>query len=273
MLLTRSRFSVALTLGVAVLAMLPFAVSAESLRFGGSSGGIGTLEFLAAHFRKQQPKFEHRVVPDLSSGGGIKAVSAGLIDVAISSRALRAEEQGAASASRLGSTPFVFTTAVAIPISETTTAELAAIYSGRQTTWRDGRRLRLALAPADDIDNQLIASLGPAMAEAIAQAHRRPGMIVEPTDHLQANALQRIADAMGALPLALIRTERRPLKALTLDGVTASRATLASGRYPLAKDVWLVTAAKPAETTRKFVDFVRSERGRKLLHELGFHTE
>lgn len=98
-------------------------------------------------------------------------------------------------------------------------------------------------------------------------------MIFEPTDHSQADALEKIRGSLGTLPLALIRTEQRALKALALNGVVPSRATVASKLYPLTKVFYLVAAEKPSAAVIRFLDFARSEAGRKVLHDAGFHTD
>lgn len=71
------------------------------------------------------------------------------------------------------------------------------------------------------------------------------------------------------LTLALILSERRPLEALSLDGVAPSPKTITDGSYPYFKSMYLVTKPKHSELTRRFVSFVISAQAREILTALG----
>lgn len=67
------------------------AASAETLRVGGYGAVTELLPHLFAAFTPgEDMKLE--VVRDLGSGGGLKALSEGVLDIAVSSRALKPEE-------------------------------------------------------------------------------------------------------------------------------------------------------------------------------------
>lgn len=209
-------------------------------------------------------------MPDLSGGGGIRAVIAGKLDLAVSTRALKASEQDDAIQVELGKTPFVFAVAATNPIAGLSSAELEAVYTGTRTTWPDGRPLRLVLASADDRDNELLAALSAGMRRAVTAAHARPGMLIERTDRARADAIIRMPDALGTSTLALIRTEAPQLKPVALDGVMPSPETVASGTYPVVKTVWLVIGRRVPVVIQEFVDFVKSPKGRAVLHAAGY---
>lgn len=52
-----------------------------SLRFGGTGGSLGPMRQLSEAFMKVNPDVAIEVLPSLGSGGGIKAVLAGAIDL------------------------------------------------------------------------------------------------------------------------------------------------------------------------------------------------
>lgn len=267
----RSRMgALAFSLAAALLGATSPAAGAQTLRIGGSSGAIGTLSLLVNEFRKSSPDAAAEVVPDLSSSGGIKAVTAGRIDLAVSSRALTDAEQTRVTQWPLGRTPFVFVTAKSNRTTSLSVAELEAFYAGARATWPDGSRVRMVLSPPDDKDNELLGSLSEGMKQAVAAAHARAGMLIEPTDHSQADAIERIPAALGTSTLALITSEARPLKAMTLNGVAPNAQTLREGRYPLVKNFYLITSRTPSQMVAKFVDFVKSAEGRAVLERVGF---
>lgn len=64
-----------------------------TIRIGGSGDALATMQILGQAFNKTHPNVNVAIVPSLGSGGGIKAVLAGSIDLAISGRALKQAER------------------------------------------------------------------------------------------------------------------------------------------------------------------------------------
>ena len=126
------------------------------------------------------------------------------------------------------------------------------------------------LSPSDDIDNELLSGLSASMRRAVASAHARPGMLTEPTDRSQADAIERLDGALGTSTLALVRTEDRPLKVLALNGVAPSPQTIENGTYLLAKSFYLVWSRQPSPLTERFIRFARSPAGQAVLRRAGY---
>src|SRR5207247_1792448 len=63
--------------------LMPSAAGAEKLTLGGTGSGLGTMQLLAEGFRQADPQFSLVVVPNLGSGGGLKALAAGALDLAV----------------------------------------------------------------------------------------------------------------------------------------------------------------------------------------------
>ena len=99
---------------------------------------------------------------------------------------------------------------------------------------------------------------------------QRPGAIIAATDQDTADLLQRTPGALSTLTLGLILAERRPLKALAIDGRKPSLAALASGDYPYAKTLYAVTAAGTSPAAKNFLAFARSDAGVAILRQHGF---
>jgi phosphate transport system substrate-binding protein len=228
------------------------------------------VELLAQLFDASHPDVKVVIVPGLGSGGGKKGVLTGALEVAVSSVPLTPEErdQGAVL-QEYARTPLVFATALSNPVSDLTTAELVDIYSGKTQAWRDGTRLRLILRPARDSDTAVLSRASPAMEQAVKSAMARPGLKVAVTDHDAVEALETIPGALGTSTLALIRTEGRPLKTLSINGVAPTPASVASGAYPYARSFYLVTRPNPSPAVQQFVALIRSPAGRDVLARLG----
>lgn len=62
------------------------------------------------------------------------------------------------------------------------------------------------------------------------------------------------------------------LVAVTLDGAAPSAENIASGDYPMARPLFLLTDGEPQDRTKKFVDHILSEKGQALLPQHGYLT-
>ena len=220
------------------------AQAATRIRIGGSGSALGTLRLLADAFEKTHPQASFVIVPSLGSGGGIRALQAGAIDLAVISRPLEDSERGPdVLATEYARTPLVFAVTVTVTtnVSAITTPELVSIYAGKRKTWADGQPLRLVLRPDTESDTDIIKSVSPGMSQAVTAAQARHGMITALTDKANAESLETIPGAVGTTTLAQITSEKRGLRPLALDGVSPSLATLANGRYRYYKTLFTVS--------------------------------
>ena len=257
-------------MALALLLGLGAQAQPQELKLGGTGAALGTMQLLAQAYAKTRPEARISVLPSMGSGGGIKAVLAGAIQVGLSSRPLsEPETRAGAVAVEYGRTPFVFATSASNRSEAVTLDQLIDHYSGKLSHWPDGAALRLVLRPIGDSDSETIKAMSPAMRDAKTAAEQRKGMVFTVTDQDTAAAIEKIPGALGPSTLALLLSERPALKALTLDGVVPSAASIASGRYPLYKTMLLVTGPKSPPLAQEFLAFVRSPAGRAILEQTG----
>lgn len=255
---------------MAVLLFGPTAGSAETLRIGGSGAGLQTIKHLGEAFAAGRPGVAVEVVPSLGSSGGIRAMLAGHLDIAVSSRSLKPEERTAgAVAFEYGRTPLVFAVAERHAAAPLRSQDLADLYSGRWREWRDGTRVRVVLRPAAESDTALIRGISAGMDAAYAEAERRPGTHVAATDQQNADALERIPGAFGAITLAQLAAEGRRLYPLALDGVVPSVQALKDRAYPHFKTMSVVTGPVAGDTLRDFLAYLGSDAAANALAASG----
>jgi phosphate transport system substrate-binding protein len=245
------------------------------LKVGGAGAAMSTMSLLATAFIKENPDQAVKIVlPSLGSNGGIKALLAGAIDIAVTARPLaQAERDKGIAAQAYGKSAVVFAVVYsvgqAIPQRNLTAEDLVEIYSGTRTNWPDGRKIRLVLRPAFEADNELIRNHIPGMASALTAAERLPAVPIVYSDQEAADAIERIPGAVGATSLNLILAERRPFHVLRLNGVLATAQNIHDGTYPMTKIYYFVTREHKDERVQQFLDFVRSPQGRRILQRSG----
>jgi phosphate transport system substrate-binding protein len=244
--------------------------AADEIRIGGTGGALGAMRLLANAYAHEDPGAKVSVLPSLGSGGGIKALLAGAIEIAVSSRALQDKErsQGALEL-EYARTPFVFATAATTKATGITITEVAGIYSGKIQNWPDGTRVWLVMRPRGDSDTDLINRISADVRAAMAEAQERPGLLFAVTDQECAAALEKHIGSFGPSTLAQILSEKRKLKALRINDVEPTTSALAGGRYPYYKPLFIVTTSKPVEAARRFIAFVQSKAGRNILTRTG----
>lgn len=242
----------------------------DDLIIGGTGSALGTMRKLADEFKKRQPRIQAKVLSSLGSGGGIKALLAGQLTVSVTSRPLTDVEQGKGIiATEIAKTPFVFAVSTKTAANNVTLDELAMLYSGKTPHWPDGTAVRPVLRPLTDVDTQVVMNLSPALAEAVNAAHQREGKNIAITDTDCADELEKISGAIGTSTLALIQSEKRRLKALSIEGVAPTIQNAVSRKYPYLKSIYLVTPANPSATAHAFARFIDSAAGRAILAQTG----
>lgn len=242
----------------------------EHIQIGGSGTDLATFGLIANAFMEDQDDIKVSVLPSLGSGGGVRALAAGKVDIALTSRPLKKKEQNPNfQAVHYGRTPMVFAVKDDSPIVSANIEELAAIYSGKQRTWNDGSVVRPILRPPSDSDTLVLRNAFSVFDNALDVAYKRPGIPTATSDQDSADMMERIPGALGTSTLALLNAEKRSLKALTLDGVAPSAATIAQGRYPMVKDLYLVVSVKPTDQVKRFLAFFASQRGMDILNDTG----
>lgn len=243
---------------------------AQNIKIGGTGAALGTMQALADDYARRQPGVTFTVLPSMGSGGGIKALLAGAVQVGVSARPLaEAERQAGAVAQEYGRTPFVFATSSASKATGITLRSLVDIYAGLQEQWPDGSRIRLVMRPIGDSDSEAIKAISPAMRDAKSAAEQRKGLLFTTTDQETASALEKVPGSLGPAALALLLSEKRQLKALALDGVQPDAKSIADGSYPLFKTMYIVTGPHTPPAALAFVAYVQSAAGRQILQQTG----
>lgn len=257
-----------LLVGSAALVGVP-AVRADTVRLGGTGSGLGVVKLLAQAYAKTDPSFQLDVVPNLGSTGGVKSLIQGSIQIAVTSRPLKAEEAAAGLRSfEIGRTAFVLATSKE-GITDLSLTQVADLYAGRQSKWPDGQPVRLVLRPASDGDTALLGSFSAAIKESLAAAMNREGMVVAMTDQDSADEIERLPGGLGTASVALLMSEGRRARALSVDGVAPTLANVVNGSYRYTKTLQLVIKEGAPAPLMTFIAFAGSDAGRKALASAG----
>jgi len=264
----RTRFCIIFSMLTLVLGGLAYAAEPSTLTVGGTGSGLGFMRLLGQSYTTLHPEVSFAVLPSLGSAGGIRALKAGAIDAAISSRFLHENEKNGVKGYLLGMSPLVFAVHPETEVKDLTFNQLANIYGGTITTWRDGVQVRRILRPAAETDWQLMRKISPEMVKAMEIAQDTKGLFLAVTDTDALSYLERVHGSFGPTTLAMILAEKRNVKILSLNGIQPEVIT-SGQRYPLEKPYIILVRDDSSETVRDFIDFILSDRGRSILAKVG----
>ena len=200
------------------------------------------------------------------SGSGIQAVSEGRCDIGLSSRALKDDEK----ASGLKET-IVALDGIAIivnpqnPVEDLSLEQIAKIYTGEITNWKD--------VGGDDAEIVLIGR------EAGSGTRDGFESITETKDACQyrqeltstGDVITTVSQNPNAIGYASLAAIKDSVKALTVNGVAPTEATVKDGTYLVQRPFVLVTkeGAALSETAQKFFDFATSADAASIISAAG----
>ena len=86
------------------------------------------------------------------------------------------------------------------------------------------------------------------------------------SDQIMNQTLSATRDAIGITDLGEMAAERLAVKPLRLDGVAPTLDNVRNGTYPLVKNLAFVYKEdRLSPDARRFIDFVRSKEGARIL--------
>ena len=239
----------------------------EGLVIAGSGSNLPITRVLVSGFRGHGPT--PVVQPSIGSGGGIRALLDGVIDIALVSRSLKEGER----ALGLVSTPYARVPVIVavhsdVPDTEITTPELVAVYAGHRHTWSDGSRISVLQRERGDSSHRAVGSVVPGFDETNQEAYREARWRVLYHDDAMTDALDSTPGAVGLFGQGGV-PRTRSIRALRVDGIAPTVDAVASQRYPFTKDLAFVTLGEPRERVGAFIEFARSPEGQVIIREAG----
>ena len=200
------------------------------------------------------------------SGSGITAVQEGTCDIGLSSRALKDEEKSAG----LKETVLAYDGIAIIvhpdnPVSDLSVEQIAKLYTGEITNWKDvgGNDAEVVLIgreAASGTRDGFESITGTKDKCQYRQELTSTGDVI--------TAVSQNPDAIGYASLASVKDS---VKALNVDGVTPSEATVKDGSYKVQRPFVLVTmeGKELSPTAQAFFDYAVSSDAASIIAKAG----
>lgn len=257
----------------AVASVAPLPPEPGVLRLAGS-GAMGPMvrALAAAYVRADRgaTALTPLVEDSIGTGGGVRAVSDGAVDLGMISRSLsEPEERLGLILFPLGTDAVVIAANQELPVEEISGALLRDLFSGERRSLPDGTPVTVLLRDRAESANLALDAAIPGMAAARARGDRH-GFRVIYRDEAMAATLFGSRNAIGLSSLALLHEARMPLKLVRIDGRTPSVDALERGVWPMSRQLWLAARPDQLHRVRPFLDFAGSAEGRALIRAAGY---
>ena len=200
------------------------------------------------------------------SGSGITAVSEGRCDIGLSSRSLKEEEKSQG----LQETVLAYDGIAIIvnpenPVTDLSLEQIAKIYTGEITNWKevggnDAEIVLIGREAGSGTRDGFESITGTEEACKYRQELTSTGDVIA--------TVSQNPDAIGYASLAALKDT---VKAVSVDGVTASEATVKDGTYKVQRPFVLVTkeGTELSDTAQKFFDYATSADAAEVISAAG----
>ncbi|MFW6134782.1 MAG: PstS family phosphate ABC transporter substrate-binding protein [Elusimicrobiota bacterium] len=206
------------------------------------------------------------------SGVGIASLIDGTCDIADASRPIKDKEIKKALENGVDPTAHVVAMdGIAVIVHPKNRVDglskdqIKAIYTGDISYWSEvgGSSKKIVVISRDsasgtfEIFNKL----------ALDKERVRPDALLNASNRAVATAVSKTPGSIGYVGLGYVDNS---VKAIKVNDIVCSEKTVASGKYHLARPLFMYTDGKPKGEVKKFVDFVLSKEGQQLAEQAGY---
>lgn len=218
------------------------------------------------------------------SGTGIAALINGTVDIANASRRIKNEEVTEAEAN--GITPVehvVARDAIAIvihpsnPVNQLTIGQLSDIYQGSIKNWREvgGEDRPIVLLSRESNSGTHVFFLEQVVRRGDTKdkaLFSRDTLLLPSSEGISAEVREN-PNAIGYDGLGYVTPEQKVVAVARDVGepyVLPTAASVDSGEYPIARDLYMYTAGEPSGIVAAYLDWILSDEAQAIVAKLGF---
>ena len=248
------------------------AQAAEELVINGSTTVLPVMQKIAENYMAINPG----IVMSISGGGsgnGIKALTDGLCQIAMSSRDMKANEKDLAKSKGIHPVRIPVAVDALLPIvhpSNTVAAlsleQLRGIYSGTILNWKEvgGPDKNITVISRDTSSGTYET-----WDERVMNKDKvTPAALLQASNGAVVQAVSKNPNAIGYIGFGYAD---KSIKGLNIGTIRATAETALSGTWPIARELFLFTNGVPSGEIKKLVDYILDpQKGQKAVGEIGF---
>ncbi|MGB4592623.1 MAG: PstS family phosphate ABC transporter substrate-binding protein [Coriobacteriia bacterium] len=243
------------------------AADTERIRVSGSGTCLPLLEILTTEYGDAA---DFVYLPGLHSGGGIKGVANGDLEIGAVSRELTAEESALGlDYTLISNDGLVLAVHPSVTINGLSTQQVKDIYSGKYSNWTElgGPDLPITILDRNEDESAKIILRQYVLGPDLKITPKAVNLYYEP-DMIE--GLQSTVGAVGYFSLGYGLSQDVPVRYLKLDGVEATVANIHNGTYKMIRPLGVVTRTGSSGQVKSFLDWVTSDAAVGLIESQGY---
>ena len=267
MKITRIFATALLCLGLSAPAM-----AAEEIVINGSTTVLPVMQKAAENYMAINPGAT-LVISGGGSGNGVKALTDGLCQIAMSSRDIKKNEMELAQSK--GVKPYRIPVAVdaLLPIVHPSNGvkaisleQLRDIYTGKVTNWKEigGADKKITVISRDTSSGTYET-----WEERVMKKEKvAPSALLQASNGAVVQAVSKNPNAIGYVGFGYMD---KSIKGLDIGATKATPETALAGTWPIARELYLFTNGEPTGEIKKLMDYMLDpQKGQKAVAEIGF---
>jgi len=259
---------VAVACGAATPAMRTPDPLAGNYILRGGGGALDTVTALTTAFTNVHPGVNWQGFEDVGSDASVKLVVSGEGDLGFISRELRPAEIGTVLSVPIGRAGTALAVNASNPVRGLSKEQVAQIYRGEIADWNTvggvAGKIRLFIrepgsAVRSAFESYFFGATKPTYAKGLVEVNNADQTII---------ALGGFKESIGMLSMSAQGFGATSIHMLAIDGVPATRATVANGTYKLLRPLYLIYNTDPAKVKpaiKAFLAWVQSPQGQAVL--------
>ena len=255
----------------------------NSLQIKGSDTMVNLVQAWAEKFMEKNPQ-DFIAVTGGGSGTGLSSLISGTCDIAMSSRNVKEKEVSLAKQKGINPNEIkVALDGLAVvvspknPVSKLTIDELAGIFTGKITNWKDvgGANAKIVILSREVnsgthvyFKEHVLRKNDPNSKEEFS-----PAALMLPSSQAIADEIAQNPAAIGYYGMGYISSKQKPVsvaKDKKSEYIAPTIQNVLSGKYPISRPLFLYTNGQPQGVVKKFVDFALSQEGQDLVLKTDF---
>jgi phosphate transport system substrate-binding protein len=233
----------------------------ERIEIAGSTSVQPVAEKLAHKYMEINPDVKINVQGGGSSLG-IRSASQAIVDIGMSSRNLEPDEKENLNEYLIGKEGIVIAVNLDNPLEDLSIEQLKDIFSGKITNWKE-------VGGPDAEINVISREEGSGTRSAFEElvmgdTKIRNDAIIQISTESVKQTVKQDPYAIGFVSLSHMSDD---VKALKVDGVAPSTATISDGSYKLQRPFLFLIKGEPTESVKAFMDWVLGPEGQAIIEE------
>ncbi len=259
------------------------AKSAGSIQIKGSDTMVNLTQAWSEEFMKKHPE-SFVAVTGGGSGTGFSALIGGTCDIAASSRSITEKEMELAA--KKGIAPKEFKVALdglAVvvnpknPVSQLTLDQLAGIFSGKITNWKevDGQDVKIVVLSREVNSGTHVYFKEHVLRKGDSKSKEEfsPEALMLSSSQAIADEVKQNIATIGYYGMGYIGKDHKAISVAkdgSTDFVYPKLEDVVSEHYPISRPLFLYTPGEPAGEVKDFIDFALSTEGQSVVSQVDF---